>query len=311
MRFEGLGVCWPLMRLTLLKAKEFLARKAPVELLNFRLNRTCERYLLNDKFTVGSLKNILVTVPFGQLTLPRQYRTVEGIKVDGAVYALANHWWEYLPGKTDTSGFSLAMVRDIGDGHATIYDLPLDGNLKVDYDGSETLVTKVYGEGADGMPLTITFNGKETKPNTLISINRVRKEQGDVSVLLTHVADDATVTTLAPMWPREEETYYRRYMIDTKTSCPEVTVKALVKIRHIEFTNDDDVLPISNLSALEQGLDALQMESENDPSAAEKYWAIGISILNGELNDTNAEGAAPTMRFLYPGGVPPRLSSHY
>lgn len=299
------------MRLTLFRAKEFLARKAPAELLEFRLNRACERYLLNDKFTVGSLQNILVTVPYGQLTLPRQYRTVEGIKVDGAVYNLANHWWEYFPGKTDTSGFTLAMVRDIGDGHATIYDLPADGNLVVDYDGSETLVTKVYGEDSNGLPKIITFNGKQTIANTLVKITRVQKEETDVSVLLTHVAADTTVTKLAAMWPTEEETFYRRYMIDTKITCAEVTVKALVKIRHIEFTSDADVLPISNLSALEQGLDALQMESENDPSAAQKYWDTGITILNQELNDTNAEGTAPTMRFLYPGGRAPRMSSHY
>jgi hypothetical protein len=314
------------MRLTLLRAKEALSSKSPADRLEFRLNRACERLLLHGKFA-GSLQRLAVLAPYGQLTLPRYYRTVEGVKVNGLVYELANLFYEYLPGKSDTFGYSLNAVRDLGDGWAVMHtptlltavpdpatpqqDFPDEGTISVDYTGSEILVVTLSGRDQSGAPVDLVFNGKETHANPFSRITRVHKEQGDVTVTVTFTDVDTTTTTLAIMDPLEEETYYRRYMIDTLKDQASVVVTALCKRRHIEFASDKDVLPFSNISALSLGMDALQYESEGDKTRADENWLSAVDILNQELKDTDGENSFPAVRFLYPAGTTPNLRSFY
>lgn len=298
------------MRLTLGKAKEYLAKFAPADVIEYRLNRVCERLLLDGKFS-GSLVRLALVAKYGQITLPRRYRTVEGIKVGGRVHEIANHWYEFLPGKGDLCGFSLNTVRDLGDGWAIMYDLPIDGTLTTAYAGGGTHVITVEGEDEDGMPIELVFNGQETKANPFTKINRVHKEQIAVPVTLYHTAADTTVTNMALIEPSEEETFYRRYIDDSITATAETAVTALCKIRHIEFSNDSDVLPFSNLSALENGLNGLQYEAENDKGLAKDYFDTAVSILNAELADTNADNSLPAIRFVYPAGTTPQFTSFY
>ncbi len=298
------------MRLTLLRAKEALAKKSPADEIEYRLNRVTERILLDGNFD-GSVKRIAIAAPYGQLALPRRFRAVEGVKVDGIVYELANRWYDYLPGKSDCTGFTMRAVIDEGDGNALMRDLPTDGTLAVVYTGDPGLVLTIYGRDSDGMPLTMVIDDATEHANTFASIDRVHKEQGAVSVKLRHTDADAVETTLALMEPSEEEVFLRRYRIDTKTTVADVTIEALVKLRHIEFTNDQDILPISNISALSLGLDALQMESENDTTLSHTYFSDAIELLNKELKDTSGEDTMPAIRFVYPAGTTPNFRSIY
>jgi hypothetical protein len=362
------------MRLTLLRAKEALFPFSPVDKLEYRLNRVSERYINNAKF-LGSMHRIAVRIVYGNLALPRQYRTVEGIKGCHRM-DIANHWYEFLPGVADT-GYSCAMLRDLGDGLPTLADIPIGGiglteapaitlsggggtgarvtatlcgssivNFSVAEGGSGytsapsvtvgstglTAVATVSGgevievrltpsgtltvEGAESltiygtdinfMPLEVTISGNQTVANTFATIERLHKEQGTANIRLYHTIG-TNITNLALMTPTEEETYYRRYFIDSFVSTAAVTVKALVKRRHIEFTADTDVLPINNISALENGLTALQFEGEHDMKSAGDYWASGIRILNDELKSHNGTGATPGLRLIYPGRTGPRF----
>lgn len=311
------------MRLTLLRAKEALVKKAPIDELEFRLNRACERLLLHGKFA-GTVQRLAISAPYGQLTLPRRYRTLEGIKVDGSVYDIANQWYEFLPGRSDALGYSLAAVRDLGDGWAVmrtpnisstdptapIQDFPA-GDISVTYSGSEVLVVNIEGWDANGLPVTLTFNGKETHASPFARVSRIHKEQGDVSVIVNFTDTDAVVTPIALMEPSEEETYYRRYQVDTLVDQPTVAVSALCKRRHIEFASDNDILPFSNLSALSLALDALQFEAENDQGRADELLGSAVELLNAELKDTNGENELPAIRFLYPAGTKPQWTSNY
>lgn len=300
------------MRLTLLKAKEALRHKSPEDRLEFRINRAVERYLLHGKYA-GSIHRLRLVAPYGQLTLPRYYRTIEGIKVDGYVYEIANQWYEMLPGRSDAIGYSLHALRDLGDGKAIMYDLPTGGTLTMTFSGGGQQTMTIYGTDADALPVTLTLNGAspQSAANPFVTIDRVHKETGTVAVRLTQVAADNTVTNLAIMAPTEEETYYRRYMLDTHVNEALATVVALAKLRHIEFTSDQDILPITNIGALELGMDALQYEAEDDITLANQYWNSGVDLLNKELGDTNADVSFPVIRMIYPGGTTPRLTSRY
>lgn len=288
-------------RLTLLRAKEALAPKAPAGKLEHRLNRVCERFLLHGKF-VGSIVKLAIAAPLGQLTLPRWLLSLQGIKIDGRTRQIANRWFEFLPGPCNMDGYCLDLVRDLGDGHPIITDLPEGGNLFNLTSGTGGLT--VTGRNAAGMPLVIPISANQSLANPFATIERVHKERGSFPNTLRHVSAALSISDLAPMEPTEEETYYHRYTVDGKSEIADTTVTAICKRRHIEFTNEQDVLPFSNISALELGLDALQFEAENDHATADKYLAKGVDLLNRELASTNSDNDIPTIRMKFIGGAP-------
>lgn len=374
-------------RLTLIRAKEVLSDRCSPDKLEYRLNRVCERLILNGKW-VGSLQTIAIVASYGQIALPGQYRTIEGVRVSGLALELTNKWYSWLPGFSDMSGFSMTAVRDLGDNYATMYHLPIGGskytsqpsvtitgdgtgatasatvdvrgrvtgtpilnyglgytfanvtisggggngatavatvsggqvtdirllvggNLRLSYPGTETLTMIISGTDINYLPLTLTIAGNTTVANPFMHIDRVHTETVDVNMTLTHIDVNNVITNLAIMAPTDEEFLCRRYMVDTLYNQPSAVVAALVKIRHREFVSDQDLLPIDNISALSLGLDALNFEDQNALDIAEKYWERAIGVLNNELGDDIARNMDPSLRFIYPGGTAPRLTSHY
>ena len=296
------------MRLTLLRAKEALRRRAPEDQLEYRINRVQERVLTSGKYA-GTLKRLALTAKFGQLTLPPMYRSIDGVQFDSINMLIANQWYETLPTRypCSCSNYSMRMIRDLGDGHATIYELPAGDNiLLATTPSSPNPVVTIYGTDANALPISATLTGDGASiANTFATISRIHKEQVSQSVRVYHKAADLTETNLAIMSGTEEESYYRRYIHDGYTSVDSTTVVALAKLRHIEFTSDQDVLAISNIGALEAGMDALQYEAEDDVTLAAQYWNTCIDILNRELADTDGGDMLPTIRIIDPS--PARL----
>jgi hypothetical protein len=318
------------MRLSLARAKEVFQRKAPVDELEYRLNRVCERFILSGKF-LGTMARLQLAAPYGQVALPRGFRTLEGVKVNGTVRDLANRWFDFLPGKRAffTGNGPYEIVDDLGDGHAIMYSpalLPLlptqtppdstlptydfpagQGTIQATYTGNPITIT-ISGYDNNEMPVQLVLVDQTAQTNPFARISEIHKEQ-NVSVLIQYTAPDPDnrVTTLARMEPNEEETYYRRYFVSTQQSKADVAIEGFCKRRHIEFTSDKDILPFSNISALEKGLDAYQYESEGDETQADKLWAKGIKLLNDELGDAHAPDEMPMLRI---HGLHP-IQSHF
>jgi hypothetical protein len=307
------------MRLTLGKAKEALADHAPADKLEDRINRAIERILVSGKF-MGGMDRIALYSTYGDITLPRRYRTVEGVKIDRdqsgyyTVRPITNGWFEFLEGKqtladVNRSGAGLDTVRSLGDGHAIMHDLPVGGTLQSTAGGTPYTLT-IYGQDSEGMPkIQVLTNVSPNVANTFTRITRIHKEQTDFVVRLKH-SDGTNLTDLAIMEPSEEETYLRRYRDDALTSVPAASVLAFVKVRHLETTSDDDVLPISNITALGFEMDSLHYKSENDHAVADAYHNDALNLLNEELRDSHSVDEIPGLRFHYPGG-PPNLTSRY
>lgn len=375
------------MRISLFRAKEELSNSAPADQLERRISRVCEKAITSGKWN-GSLHTIDISVRYGELALPRQYRAIEGVRVDGIVRDIVNAWYVYLPGKSDTYGYSMENVENLGDGFATMYRLPLGGRgygsaptatvvgdgtggtlrvqmkdgsvssidieepgqgyttatvvfsgdsgigaeavLAISSDGTlsratmvvrgtlalsgnvpEDLVMTVYGTDENYMPLELMISDSTPVSNPFTHIDRIHRDYGTSTIALTHIATDGSETTLARMAPREEEMYLRKYFIGTLVSKPESTVRALAKMRFIPFTSDQDILPFSNISALESFMRGEQFLAENDVSLSDQYYADGYKILNNELKDGRAVDELPVIRMLYPGGTTPNFTSRY
>lgn len=271
--------------------------------------------MLNGDF-VGNLHTLRLAVLNGQTTLPQNYRTINGVILEDVdrVLGIANLWYQYMPGHRQAVALNANMeiLRDLGDGHATIYEMPVAGTLSLQYSGTPDMPVTIYGVDSDRMPLVLTIpDNTAGVANPFYHIDRIHKETTDRSLKVLHTAADTTETTLAVMAPTTEETYYRRYAIDTLASTAAATILCLAKLRHVDFTSDQDILPFTNIGALEAMMDSLQYRAENDINLADRYEADSVDILNKELGDVNASSSFPVIRFVYPGGTTPRLVSRY
>lgn len=318
------------MRLTHLRVKEALAHKCTAALLDYRLNRVYERLLANGKF-LGTLQRLVIAAPYGMLTLPRRYRSIEGVKVDGTPFDIGSYWYEFLPDRTDFTGYSLDAVRDLGEGWAVmrtpplltpttnltipVFDFPTGGTITVTHFDTEEHPVTIEGRDENGLQLPyLVIPVKNTPVSCAFSrITRIHKEisKNDFPITVTFTDLASVDTIIAIMEPSEEETYYRRYMVDILATTPDVAVTAICKRRHVEIINDNEIVPIENLSAIEKGIDALQYEDQNDLTLADQYWKSAIKILNNDLFDASGSATFPAIRFKYPGHTTPHLTSHY
>lgn len=245
------------MRLSLGVAKEKLASHAPAEVLEDRISRALERILIDGKFQ-GSMDRIALQVIYGDLSLPRMYRTIEGVKIDKnadgsfAVRVLTNSWFEFLESKVTVAdmnrqGYGLDTVRSLGDGWAILHDLPLGGNLQLAYTGTPDPTVTIYGRDSNFMPIQLTLNNTTAVANPFTRIERIHEGITSFVTTVNQIASDNTITTLAIIEPLEQETYYRRYRDDALTNVPVCNAICYVKRRHIEPESDDDILEITNL----------------------------------------------------------------
>ncbi len=297
------------MRLTFLAAQNALASHAPADtdILKDRINRAHERIILDGKFN-GSTARIAIAAIYGDITLPRKYRTIEGVKVNGVVTTLTNGWYEFLEGKSDTMGFDMNNVRSLGDGWAIMRDLPAGGVL------TSTAALTLYGEDSFAMPLSVDLLANVAAANNFALITRIHNANAAVdgsSVVLTHTSDDNVDTILARIEPNESETFYRRYRLDNFVTTDTAVVEALVKRRHLELLDDNDLLFITNLTALGWAMDSIQYMVENDHTVADGYHTRAVALLNNELLDGHSNDEVPTIKIHYPGGTVPRLQSFY
>ncbi len=311
------------MRLILGVAKEKLASHASAEILENRINRAIERILIDGKF-MGALDRIMLQVNYGDLTLPRQYRTLEGVKIDKdangsyRVRSLTNQWYEYLEGKVtiqdlDRRGFGMDTVQSRGDAWAVMHDLPpLTGYLQLAYTGTPDPVVTIYGRDVNFMPIQLVLNDTTAVANPFIRIERIHMGVTQFVTTVNYLTAllNGTTTAMAIIEPLEQETYYRRYHDDSLSDVASCNAICYVKKRHVEYESDEDVLEIANLTALGFEMDSLQYMAENDVSLANQYHDEAIRVLNEELKDSHSPDEIPLLRFHYVGGTP-RLVSHY
>jgi hypothetical protein len=100
------------------------------------------------------------------------------VKQGGKVFDITNHWFEFLPGHSgDASSFSMNTVRDLGDGHATIRDLPMAGVLVYDYPSTGDFPLSIFGTDNMGLPVEQHFTTKGFAPNNFVHIDRIRKSR--------------------------------------------------------------------------------------------------------------------------------------
>ena len=159
--------------------------------------------------------------------------------------------------------------------------------------GSQPLQQKINGVWQRGITLTLQIPFVQSA--VLVQrIDSVVKEVTQANVLAYEYESSTGYQRDIALWePTETHPEYRRSKVhgycQIPTGCSESngvtlkTIEALVKLNFYDVVNDEDFMPIGNIYALKQGLQALRLEEANQDAQAGQKWLSAVDQLNMEL----------------------------
>lgn len=276
------------------------------------LNQAAERLVLSGRLD-SNRHRIAVTVgDDGVWTLPRNYKTCLGVRIDGVVYDLASKWYQFLQYVSDSRDLSLYTdaLLDLGSGFCTFAELGDDpvrllmsagdddeGDARVmgtDEDGIE-----IFSSGEQGFALTIGTISTQ-KVSTLTEL--ILPETDGIKLLYAVDDDDDDAQTLVGRYyPGESQPDYRRYHTPTSG-----VLEAICQVRHVDALNGNDLLFTSNMGALKNGVAAIHAENEGDDARYTSRFTEAVRLLNLETRMSRPESERGAVRVNVVGGGRPR-----
>jgi hypothetical protein len=275
------------------------------------VNEAVERLLgkpdLVEKLAVRPMR---ITAWGNSFTTPRLVDRVLKVRINETVSNAYSVWYEFMtsgPGmaRGDVSGYQDLIDRGEA---ATCYDIPThksgyhllalsdspdDQNLELLVRGLDETGREVFYNGRVGerIPLTGGFGDESVATFTTNKFSRIinvskPRTAGHV-FLMTWDPVTGERFHLADYHPDETTPSYRRYSLKgwnyDKNAVPTpFDIHALVKVRAVPVTRDEDLLLISNRSALKAMVQAIHLYDSNDPERGAAYEGIAERILLDE-----------------------------
>lgn len=251
----------------------------------------------------------------GCITWPRMVGTVLGVRPCGCdSMDIRNNWYNIL-GPRNCNNFRAAWVmKDHGTAPAYNDISGEDGKYIRIYPTKREDVGKtvtLFGVDGNGQPLqekvgniwrrgvTLTIQAPYIQSSMLIKrISSVVKEATQANIIVyEYESSTGYQRDIALYEPSETHPNYRRSIIDGFCNFPGPLeesngvrwkkIEALVKLKFVEVSSDEDFLPISNLDAIKFAIQAIKLEEANQDDEAEVKIAKAIRELNFELRDKN------------------------
>lgn len=244
----------------------------------------------------------------GELTLPRDWQTIDGVRVGGVGRDLASPWFSFVTNAIDP-GLWTNNVLDQGDGYPTfaqpsgeVTDVitggvtigPVPAKLRVTSVGGSGTV-EVHGTDADGAEVwtgaqrgsLLTFGNPKAVPY-FQTITAVIKPVTTQICYLYACYDDDTEEVIAIYEPGETVPSYRRYFVPEAAnldpdSLGTTTVVALANRRHVDMVADNDIVPIANFGAMKKAVAAVHWDNEGDETRSTIHLNGALKLLNDEL----------------------------
>jgi hypothetical protein len=263
------------------------------------INEALEVLTINERY-VGSESVININVDgSGILTLPREFVTIKAARVAGNVRDMASPWYEFMPGSTSVTQFSL-LVEDMEDRwpiftdptvtpaflKAVTSESGVEGNIEIhgrDVNGQEVW---------DGAQRGVTLSFNDSYADTgIVLIDEVIKPITEQVVYL--YAENGSADQLIGQYePGEILPSYRRYFvpeasnqalaIESPPSAPTV-VTCLVQRRHVDMVADNDVLPLSNFNGLKHAVLHIHFANEGDEQRSQNHLDMALDFFSKEL----------------------------
>lgn len=268
----------------------------------------------------GSVKKIRVCIYGGLITWPRYVATPLALNKCGGSIPLHNHWYEFdrltrgdlltywgagccgeinglegntspvfnqincIDGKTGVYlRFYPTQPSDVG---KTITVFGLDSN------GEELRSLRDDGTFQDGIVVTLglpfaTMPASDRNVNTVRYVSRLVKDVTDGPVYgYQYRASDDAMLDLGRYEPNETLPEYQTTQLRGGwigcNSQPQ-TISSLVKVRHIDAVDPNDLIVIEDMEALALAMQSIKFSDANDMDQKKKAEGEAIRSLNAEL----------------------------
>lgn len=286
------------------------------------INRATEELLKTGDYP-SVVDRYKVRVTERLVTLPYYLDRILGVAVDKQPYEMRRPWIEfdqYGPGTQDEyTGVDIVLDKE----DAPIFrDIPnVDGRtyvLKLDSEGieagTEQILVKGYDDNGDwirseypassgtyidGVYMTVDTIGTQ-RFSEIISIVK----DSTKGVLTLSTRDDLSVNTVIGIYqPNELVPSYRRYYLPFLADDNTYTIRMRARKRYVPVVNDNDLLLIPNIDALENMILAQQKRRAQEIQDYMAFKNLAIANLKEEAKSYNGYSQSPVIKLSQGFGV--------
>lgn len=239
----------------------------------------------------GALKKWTFCACNGCFTAPSDMELPLKVKINGYPEAVWSKWYEFADAHEvdicDTS-YRPGLYEEVNS-YFTVYDMPASGGyvVAVPLESEEGKYITVQGLDLNGREVFSSVNGRQIhgerlpinretpifSKNQFSKITGIEKDRTCNYVRLywqTYNLEVEQVTgrgLLAEYRPNETHPSFKRFRVpNLENDCAKITV--IGRIKDIEYFHDNDVLPVTSLSALKKIAQLIQAEGNNDIQTA-------------------------------------------
>lgn len=288
-----------------------------------------ERRLMQRGTWWGTLQDYhICTTANGCLTWPRQVASIESISVNDSPIPIRNGWFEYLEGgygaQSTCNSCEIQLlergravtfedITSITDTYLEVYSVETeDANARVllqGYDENGNWITSIdNGIPIDGeyVALSQVATSSVSKFSSIVGI---QKPVTNGEIYLQQVSATAGTQVIGYYERDETNPEYRRSMIPGLGKMPAMnctdgstpitvrrSVRAMVKLDHIDVSRDIDWFVIRNEAAFKLACQAIKFEDANQHGKAVGAWALAEETLRKELEHFEGIGNVEPLR---------------
>jgi len=254
----------------------------------------------------GSLKKWTVYSRNNTITLPRDLALILKVKINDAVQTAHSTWYEFYdqlaPREFDNCGDWQAGVIQEVNTFPTVYDISSSGGYVlaeigkrckdvkdvytivqgISADTGEDIYTTHKGELIHGERLDLESGVAKRTRSRFKAVTAITKSETDDYVkYYQQVSKESTPTLLALLAPKETVAEFRRAKILSqkcdRNKCYKIDILGRVNI--LSDYHDNDIIPVTELSAIETIAQAKQSTTGNNLAAAGfKYQLVDRQI---------------------------------
>lgn len=292
-----------------------------------RINEAVERLSVKPGVLPRLKRCVRLCASNGCITCGRDIEKILKARVDGRFANVFDKWYEYIEGgpgmlEDDSSGYIDLIDRDYA---VTQYDMPAPMRVmvfseEVELETSEILIRgfdesnrEVRTNTVDGwivgerVPITRDL-GYFTSKNFSSITSIIKPVTNGYVNLSAFYADDYTAPTyfnrehLAIYHPDETRPSFRRYGFKTAAYCANkdynYRINALVKMRIIPMTRNDDTCLVESMPAIKTMLQAMRHYDANEIEKGQAYEAAAEKLLLESADDTETVMAIPEVQLV-------------
>lgn len=257
------------------------------------VNKALQRIIEGAEFLGVNVETVF-NGSTGQITLPPHMRSIIGVTLNNVprpVYSEFHQYCEFGPGTFDPSLPAGRFLQQVAEGVPSVVDLTAGHQVRFAnvVPGDAGKVARVFGDDTNNNPIFDVTTGNEgiqivwANPVTMSTpLNRFTGLQKTPTLgrINAYDWDGTTATLISQYQPNETRPSYARYLTGTLDS--QQNIGCLCRRRFMPVFVDTDFIPIGNLAAWENAIQAVKFDSIEQFDKSDSRWKECFMMLNRE-----------------------------